>query len=139
TKFFVSTGTDPINPTEIERKLPEYIKDEPLSIHEILNKMRRFPSPAALDALIQQRAIQAIGFTPTDALHVLGEYTESDVEAAQIGASMLGRLLKQSPEAFSTETKRRVARNIAEDLIAYLIEGMPRSEIDRGLMGRNYT
>ena len=52
---------------------------------------------------------------------------------------MLGRMLKQSPEAFSKEAKRRVARNIAEDLIAYLIEGMPRSEIDRVLLGRNYT
>jgi N-methylhydantoinase A/oxoprolinase/acetone carboxylase beta subunit len=70
---------------------------------------------------------------------VLGEYTEWDVEASTIGASMLGRILKQSPEAFSAEVKRRVARNIAEDLIAYLIEGMPRSEIDRVLRGRNFT
>ena len=35
--------------------------------------------------------------------------------------------------------KRRVARNIAEDLIAYLIEGMPRNEIDRVLLGKNFT
>ena len=69
TKFFVSTGADPINPTESEKKLLEIIKDEPLSIYGILNKMKRFPSPAVLDSLIQQRAIQAIGFTPTDALH----------------------------------------------------------------------
>ena len=47
--------------------------------------------------------------------------------------------LKQSPEDFSAEVKRRVARNIAEDLIAYLIEGMPRNEIDRVLMGKNFT
>jgi N-methylhydantoinase A/oxoprolinase/acetone carboxylase beta subunit len=70
---------------------------------------------------------------------VLGEYTEWDVEAATIGASMLGRILKQSPEAFSMEAKRIVARNIAEDLIAYLIERMPRNEIDRVLLGRNFT
>ncbi len=52
---------------------------------------------------------------------------------------MLGRIVKQSPETFSAEAKHKVARNIAEDLIAYLIEGMPRNEIDRVLLGRNYT
>ena len=35
--------------------------------------------------------------------------------------------------------KRKVARNIAEDLMAYLIEGMPRNEIDKVLPGKNFT
>ena len=52
---------------------------------------------------------------------------------------MLGKTFKQNPEAFSEEVKRKVARNIAEDLIAYLIEGMPRNEIDRVLRGKNFT
>ena len=64
TKFFVSTGIQPINPTESEKKLLEVIGEDPVSIHDILNKMKRFPSPAVLDSLIQQRVIQAIGFTP---------------------------------------------------------------------------
>ncbi|MFI5383260.1 MAG: hydantoinase/oxoprolinase N-terminal domain-containing protein [Methanosarcina thermophila] len=139
TKFYVRTGFRPIELKAREREIYRHIGEEPVSFGDLLVALKKRPSPSVLDSLIQKRLIQAIGFTPTDALHVLGEYTEWDVEAAQIGASMLGRLLKQSPEAFSTETKRRVARNIAEDLIAYLIEGMPRSEIDRVLMGRNFT
>jgi len=43
TKFFVSTGVTLINATESEQKLLEFIGDEPLSINEILNKMKRFP------------------------------------------------------------------------------------------------
>src|SRR5690606_20746270 len=35
TKFFVNTGVIPFNPTESEIKLLEFIKEEPLSIHEI--------------------------------------------------------------------------------------------------------
>lgn len=139
TKFYVRTGFRPIELRAGEREIYRHIGKEPVSFGDLLVALKKRPSPSILDSLIQKRLIQAIGFTPTDALHVLGEYTEWDVEAATIGASMLGRILKQSPEAFSTEAKRRVARNIAEDLIAYLIEGMQRSEIDRVLLGRNFT
>jgi len=139
TKFFVRTGFRPIELRAGEREIYRHIGKEPVSFGDLLVALKKRPSPSILDSLIQKRLIQAIGFTPTDALHVLEEYTEWDVEAAIIGASMLGRILKQSPEAFSAEAKRRVARNIAEDLIAYLIEGMPRNEIDRVLLGRNFT
>ena len=131
TKFFVSTGTDPINPTEIERKLLEYIKDEPLSIHEILNKMRRFPSPAVLDSLIQQRAIQAIGCTPSGALHVLGEYTEWDVEAAQIGAKKLSRFTQMGTHAFCKKVKQQVAKNMAYSLMSFIMEGRGKDGIKK--------
>lgn len=139
TKFYVRTGFRPIELKAGEREIYRHIGKDPVSFGDLLIALKKRPSPSILDSLVQKRLIQAIGFTPTDALHVLGEYTEWDVEAATIGASMLGRILKQSPETFSAEAKRRVARNIAEDLIAYLIEGMPRNEIDRVLLGRNFT
>ena len=136
TKFFVRTGFRPIELKTGEQEIYRHIGKEPVSFGDLLIALKKRPSPSMLDSLIQKRLIQAIGFTPTDALHVLGEYTEWDVEAARIGAYILGRSLKLSPEAFSAEVKRRVARNIAEDLIAYLIEGMPRNEIDRGTYGK---
>ncbi|AKB83854.1 Hydantoinase [Methanosarcina barkeri 3] len=139
TKFYVRTDFKPIELKAGEREIYRHIGKEPVSFGDLLIALKKRPAPSILDSLVQKRLIQSIGFTPTDALHVLGEYTEWDVEAATIGASMLGRILKQSPETFSAEAKRRVARNIAEDLIAYLIEGMPRNEIDRVLLGRNFT
>lgn len=139
TRFFIRTGFKPIELKAGERETYRHIEDEPVSFGDLLVALKKHPSPSVLDSLIQKRLIQAIGFTPTDTLHVLGEYTEWDVEAARIGASMLGRTFKQSPEAFSEEVKRTVARNIAEDLMAYLIEGMPRNEIDKVLPGKNFT
>jgi N-methylhydantoinase A/oxoprolinase/acetone carboxylase beta subunit len=131
TKFFVSTGADPISPTENEKKLLEYIKDEPLSIYEILNKMKRFPSPDVLNSLIQQRVIQAIGFTPTDALHVLGEYTEWDVEAAQIGAKKLSRFTQMGVHAFCKKVKQQVARNMTYSLMSFIMEGRGKEGINK--------
>jgi N-methylhydantoinase A/oxoprolinase/acetone carboxylase beta subunit len=135
TKFFVSTGVEPINPTESEKKLLEYIKDEPLSINEILNKMKRFPSPAIFNSLIQQRAIQAIGFTPTDALHVLGEYTEWDVEASQIGAKKLSRFTQMGVHAFCKKVKQQIARNMAYGLMSFIMEGRGNEGIKKMLEG----
>jgi N-methylhydantoinase A/oxoprolinase/acetone carboxylase beta subunit len=139
TKFFVRTGFRPIELKVGEREIYRHIKKEPVSFGDLLVALKKCPSPSILDSLIQKRLIQAIGFTPTDALHVLGEYTEWDVEAARIGASMLGKTFKQTHEELSLEVKRKVASNIAEDLIAYLIEGMPRNEIERVLLGKNFT
>lgn len=139
TKFFVRTDFKPIELKAGEREIYRHIGEEPVSFGDLLVALKKRPSPLILDSLIQKRLIQAIGFTPTDALHVLGEYTEWDVETARIGAFMLGKTFKQNPKAFSEEVKRKVARNIAEDLIAYLIEGMPRNEIDRVLRGKNFT
>lgn len=133
TKFFVSTGADPINPTESERKLIEFIRDEPLSIYEILNKMKRFPSPEVLDSLIQQRVIQAIGFTPTDALHVLGEYTEWDVETAQIGAKKLSRFTQMGVHAFCKKIKQQVAKNMVYSLMSFIMEGRGKEGIKKML------
>ena len=134
-KFFVSTGVIPFNPTESEIKLLEFIKDEPLSIHEILNKMKRFPSPVVLDSLIQQRVIQAIGFTPTDALHVLGEYTEGDVEASQIGAKKLSRFTQMGVHAFCKKIKQQVAKNMAYSLMSFILEGRGTDGIKKVLEG----
>jgi N-methylhydantoinase A/oxoprolinase/acetone carboxylase beta subunit len=129
TKFFVRTGATPINPTESEVKLLEAIGDEPLSIHDILNKMKRFPSPEVLDSLLNQRVIQAIGFTPTDALHVLGEYTEWDVGAAQIGAKKLSRFTQMGAIAFCKKVKQQVAKNMAYSLISFIMEGRGKDGI----------
>ncbi|AKB66768.1 hydantoinase/oxoprolinase N-terminal domain-containing protein [Methanosarcina mazei] len=129
TKFFVSTGATLNNPTESEQKLLEAIGDEPVSIHDILNKMNRFPSPAVLDSLLNQRAIQAIGFTPTDALHVLGEYTEWDVEAAQIGARKLSRFTQMEVIAFCKKVKQQVAKNMAYSLMSFIMEGKGKDGI----------
>lgn len=135
TKFFVSTGVDPINPTESEKKLLEVIGDEPLSVHDILNKTKRFPSPTLLDSLIQQRVIQSIGFTPTDALHVLGEFTEWDVEAAQIGAKKLSRFTQMGIHAFCKKVKHQVAKNMAYSLMSFMLEGRGREGTKKLLEG----
>lgn len=84
-----------------------------------------------MDSLIQKRLVQAIGFTPTDALHVLGEYTEWNAEASEIGATLLANFIGIDRTEFCLNVKRLFARNMARDLIAFLMEGVDRTEIEK--------
>jgi N-methylhydantoinase A/oxoprolinase/acetone carboxylase beta subunit len=81
--------------------------------------------------------VQAIGFTPTDALHVLGEYTAWNAEASRIGAEKLARLMHMTSGEFCIAVKKRVARNMALHLLSYLLAGVPYSSIAKILDG-NY-
>lgn len=44
-----------------------------------------------VDQLVTRGVLSRIGFTPTDAAHVVGAHTDHDVEAATLGAGLLAR------------------------------------------------
>ncbi|WP_135610598.1 hydantoinase/oxoprolinase N-terminal domain-containing protein [Methanococcoides sp. AM1] len=129
TKFFIRTGYDPIDITDMEKEVLAAISESPTSLREIKYRLKKYPSAKHIDLLIQKRLIQTIGFTPTDALHVLGDYEEHTVEAAQIGAKYLGSLCKRDAQEFAAFVKQEFAKNMASDLMSFFLEGVPKKEI----------
>ncbi|MFW6118989.1 MAG: DUF1638 domain-containing protein [Planctomycetota bacterium] len=55
--------------------------------------------------------------TPTDALHVLGEYSEHETEAARLGLRALGRVLGLEQEGAARVVRQQVARRLAMALM----------------------
>lgn len=137
TKFFVRSGYPAGELSKAEADVLEVIGDEPISVPEITTLIRKDCHSQTLDSLIKKRLVQAIGFTPTDALHVLGEYTAWNEEASRIGAERLSRLMRMTPVEFSTAVKKRVARNMALHLLSYILTGVPETAIAKILDG-NY-
>ena len=137
TKFFVRSGYPAGELSKAEADVLEVIGDEPISVPEITTLIRKDCQSQTLDSLIKKRLVQAIGFTPTDALHVLGEYTAWNEEASRIGAERLSRLMRMTPGEFCTAVKKRVARNMALHLLSYILEGVPETAIAKILDG-NY-
>lgn len=74
------------------------------------------PLEKQLEQLSRQRLIYECGFTPTDALHVLGDIELGNRDFAYHGAEILGRQLEVDPIVFS---KRVVGK--AEELIENLV------------------
>ncbi|WP_094228222.1 hydantoinase/oxoprolinase family protein [Methanolobus psychrotolerans] len=139
TKFFVRTGATSLELTRTEEEIYDVIQGMPLSYVDIFQRLKKQPSVRALDSLIQKRLVQSIGFTPTDALHVLGDFRQWETEASVIGAERLAKQLRISKEEVCSMVKQKVARNMASDLVSYLVEGIPGSVVDRMLSGENFT
>jgi N-methylhydantoinase A/oxoprolinase/acetone carboxylase beta subunit len=59
-----------------------------------------------LERLAHRRLVRVAGFTPTDALHVLGKLDIGDRNRSMAAATVLGALRSQSPEAFCEDVLR---------------------------------
>ncbi|SET08083.1 N-methylhydantoinase A/oxoprolinase/acetone carboxylase, beta subunit [Methanococcoides vulcani] len=138
TKFFIRSGKEPTSELSAsEQEIYDRIGDEPVSINGIF--LDKLPSPVFLDLLIQKRLVQAIGFTPTDALHVLGDYNEWNAEASNTAATILGRMTHQNKIEFCQQVKNEVAKNMAIYLMSYLLEDVHPDEIRKVIEGDYHT
>ncbi|MCQ1534414.1 hydantoinase/oxoprolinase family protein [Methanosarcina sp. KYL-1] len=137
TKFFLRSGYPAGELSVSEAEILNVLGDEPLSIDEIGKLIKKDPIPQTLDSLIKKRLVQAIGFTPTDALHVLGDYTDWNEEASRIGAERLSRLMRMTPHEFCTAVKKQVAMSMTLHLLSYILAGVPETAVEKILDG-NY-
>lgn len=71
--------------------------------------------------LIGQQAVMRAGFTPTDALHVLGRFRAWDAEAARLGAELLAAQLGLSVEAFCTHIVETVSHRVSTELVTKVL------------------
>jgi len=73
--------------------------------------------PGQLKRLRSKRLILQAGFTPTDALHVLGKMTASDNKASRLGAEILAKKAGLSVELFCQKIISNVSDLISTELV----------------------
>ncbi|MBI2503463.1 MAG: hydantoinase/oxoprolinase family protein [Candidatus Latescibacteria bacterium] len=64
------------------------------------------------------QVVRRSGFTPTDALHVLGSFGRWDREAALLGAQLLAAQFGRPAEAFCAEVVAELSRRLGTELLA---------------------
>ena len=104
---------------------------------ELLNQLKTGPqslrmlsSEAHDDLLLSRRvkrlegmgAVQRAGFTPTDALHVLGLFQNWNKRASQLAAELIGIRLGLTPENFCKGVIRKISEEVARELVAKIFE-----------------
>lgn len=139
TKLLVKTGLEASGLGKLEQELFDRIGDFPTSLNEIFWETQKTLSPGLLDPLIRKRLIQAIDFTPTDALHVLGEYTSWDREASKVGAKLLERYTQIDHIKLCKQIKQDVARNMALNLVSFILKDVPPQEIEKIFLSDRFT
>ena len=139
TKFFMKSGKIPDELSFEEKDLFERLSDKPSTVSDIYWNENHMPSPMTMDMLIQKRLVKTIGFTPTDALHVLGEYERWDVEAANIAAEVLSGFAGIDKVKLCSKVKEHVASNIALSLAAFLLDGVDKEEVRKIINGKFFA
>ena len=70
--------------------------------------------------LEQETVILRIGFTPTDAMHIRGDFTDFDAEASCLAAKFLGDRLGIGPE----ELAERVFHHVKKELYTHVVQAL---------------
>jgi N-methylhydantoinase A/oxoprolinase/acetone carboxylase beta subunit len=70
--------------------------------------------------LIQEGVIGRAALTPTDLLHLTGEFAPWEVEAAEQAASLIARLNEISVEQLIESTKRFITERIVEEIVSFI-------------------
>ncbi len=105
-----------------EQALYARIGATPLPLDAVLTTM---PQKATLDRLVARGLVHISGFTPSDAMHVLGRQGQWDAEAARLGARLLARIrdgrgqpIAASEEELAEAVARRMTRQSCEVILA---------------------
>jgi len=101
-----------------EVKLYERITDKPQPHDKLL---KGASETGTLSKLVSKGLVQVSGFTPSDAMHVLGQQNNWNAEAANLAASIMyrlrdrfGNLIASSAEVFSQAVKDQVTVQSAD-------------------------
>ncbi|SFM27741.1 hydantoinase/oxoprolinase family protein [Methanolobus profundi] len=129
TKFFVRSDYEASDLDKDEKEVLSFMGSDPVSAVELSGMLNRTVATNVFDSLVQKRLIQGIGFTPTDALHVLGVYTKWDVDASETGAMNLARYVTKGKYDLCTHVRELVAKNMAADLMSYILPHHPSGMI----------
>jgi N-methylhydantoinase A/oxoprolinase/acetone carboxylase beta subunit len=116
---------------EGEKAILNQLGAEPRSVSELSELTGKHPLMFAglLKNLIRKRHVSQIGFTPTDALHVLGEYLRWNEKASVLGASILGKTLKKGGEEFSAQIKAEVVRRFTLELVSFFASNVKKEDL----------
>ena len=80
------------------------------------------PLDKQLEQLTRQQQIFECGFTPTDALHVLGKIDIGSRNIAMEGAEILGRITEMEPQQFAQTVLDKTCEQIENIVLDYIVK-----------------
>jgi N-methylhydantoinase A/oxoprolinase/acetone carboxylase beta subunit len=132
TTLVLKSGYEAVNLSPEEMKVYQKISDAPIFVDDL--DRRDFPDGEIpfdiIEILVGKRLIQLIGFTPTDVLHVTGEFEEWDSKAAALGARKLAEIFSMAKEEFCRFIKRKFAKIMAVETVIFLNDTFSRDELN---------
>jgi len=114
-------ATAPANCTEQENALIEFLAAGPQPLPAILDHLKLYSKvQIGTDHLDRMELIGRSGLTPTDLLHVEGEYSVWDAEAATRAVNIFSRCVGRDPKALITHVRKKMTEAIAHAIVTFL-------------------
>lgn len=106
---------------ERTQKALELLRTGPQRLSKLLKDVGAIsPTQLAVEDLINQEIIDRAGLTPTDLLHVTGEFTPWDADIARLVTGLVARNWNESGETFIQRVKREMAQRVVAEIIQFL-------------------
>jgi len=102
-----------------------------------ITQLSGIPLEKQLEDLSRKQYIEETGFTPTDALHVLGKLEIGDVKIAKKGAQILGSFLGMGAEEFATAVILKAVQCIENAILDYVISAYWQKDITGFIRNRD--
>lgn len=114
-------GEDP-RYTQEERALCRALRDAPLPVADAAAAVGRDVYTLNVARLIRDGAVQVCGFTPTDAMHIRGDFDAYSAEASRLGAAFVAHNLGISVEALCERVYEAVRRKLYVNIVEAMLE-----------------
>lgn len=131
------TDWETIPMTPEEERLCRALMRGPLSIQHAANLLHLDKYLLDTSALEQSGAIVRAGLTPTDVMHVRGDFTAYDTECARLAVSFAAASLDLQPETLCrrvyTEIERRIFLGVSQMLLEHTHPYFRKNGLDEGI------
>ena len=108
--------------TDRESRICEALRDGALRIDRLAEAAQGDTYTLDTRRLEREGVVLRCGVTPTDVMHVLGDYTAFDRQAASAAVAYLAQRLEMEPEAFGRMVFDQIKRTLYEQLVHILLE-----------------
>ncbi len=113
---------------EADQSLLNRLKNKPSAFLSLIQDRKKFVTQRRIEQLERKCLVHRSGFTPTDALHVLGKLTLWNREASVLGATLLSNRLGVSVTVFCESLLNTLKGRLIKEMISKAVEpamGLP--------------
>jgi len=107
---------------ELEKKVAATLHNNPLSLASLGNQLGDLVLRTHIERLIREGVIIRCGVTPTDAMHMQGDFVKYNREAAVLGISIMARTLQLTAGELCAVIYDEVKRKLHFNILRILME-----------------
>lgn len=119
--------------SERERRICEVLRDGALRIDRLAEAVGADLYTLDTRRLESEGILLRCGFTPTDAMHIRGDFTRFDAEASRLAAAFLANRLEITAEALCERVYERVKKELYLHVLRALLENLSPAFRKNGL------